>query len=418
MTPWAWQVLLDVAVVVLVVAAVILGARAGWRSGASRSVLSLAGLVAGAVVGLALSAWWVSEQLSPLVHLVLVAACVVGGALVGSALGGAAGDLLGRGLARLHLGLLDRTAGAGVRAVVAVVVCSLMAGLVTAFAPPSSAVARSSVVADLADVVPQARSLSGVVPPARSVLDDVRGVLPAGAGDDLFAVVPATSSAAVAPSEAVVRRVGEGAAASVVKVVAPTCRADQLAEGTGFWVAASSEQPFVVTNAHVVGSATRVVVEGERGREDARVVVDDRDADIAVLAVSGRSGPALSLASGTAANGTPAVVLGHPLGGPLTATSAVVVQRLPEVVEADGTDVLPGSREAFRLDADVQHGNSGSPLLDTSGTVIGVVNAAGLTGQGTGYALTLGPLRTDLATAAASAGSMTTTTIGGASSGC
>lgn len=409
MTPSSWQTLLDVAVALLVVAAVLLGARAGWRTGASRSVLSLAGLVAGALVGLALSAWLVGAHLSALVHLLLVAACVLGGALVGSALGGAVGDLLGRGLARLHLGLLDRTAGAGVRAVVALVVCSALAGLVLAFAPPSSAVARSSVVSDLADVVP----------PARSVVDDVRTALPTGAGDDLLALVPAPAGAAAdAPDEAVLRSVASGAAASVVEVQAPTCTPGRTSQGTGFAAASTSGQRFVVTNAHVVGSAARVTVEGERGSQTARVVVDDRDADVAVLAVDGETGPALTLASGNAANGTPAVVLGHPEGGPLTATGAVVLQRLPVAEGTDGAGLMPGTREAFRLAADVRHGNSGSPLLDTSGAVIGVVNAVGLTGQSTGYALTLGPLRSDLATAAATTSSGTVTTIGGTSGGC
>ncbi|MEH3075587.1 MAG: CvpA family protein [Quadrisphaera sp.] len=406
------QVLLDIAVAVLVVAVVLLGARAGWRTGASRSVLSLAGLVAGAVVGLALSAWLVGEHLSALVHLLLVAVCVLGGALVGSALGGAVGDLLGRGLARLHLGLLDRTAGAGVRAVVALVVCSVLAGLVLAFAPPSSAVARSGVVSGLA----------GVLPPARGVVDDVRTALPVGAGDDLLALVPAPASAAAdAPGESVLRSVAGRAAASVVEVQAPSCTPGRTSQGTGFYAASSSGQRFVVTNAHVVGSATRVTVEGQHGSEAARVVVDDAGADVAVLAVDGGTGPALTLASGNAANGTPAVVLGHPEGGPLTANGAVVLQRLPVV---EGTDdgagaagLMPGMREAFRLAADVRHGNSGSPLLDTSGTVIGVVNAVGLTGDGTGYALTLPSVRADLE-AAASGGASTTNTTRGATGGC
>lgn len=409
MTPPSSHALLDVAVAVLVVAAVLLAARAGWRSGASRSVLSLAGLVAGGVVGLALSAWLVGGHLSALVHLLLVAACALGGALVGSALGGAVGDLLGRGLSRLHLGLLDRTAGAGVRAVVALVVCSALAGLVLALAPPSSAVARSGVVSDLA----------GVVPPARSVVDDVRGALPTGAGDDLLSLVPAPAGAAAdAPSESVLRSVAGGAAASVVEVQAPTCTAGRTSQGTGFVAASSSGQRFVVTNAHVVGSATRVTVQGAEGSRSARVVVDDPAADVAVLAVEGDAGPALALAGGDAANGTPAVVLGHPEGGPLTATGAVVLQRLPVVEGTEAAGLMPGAREVYRLAADVRHGNSGSPLLDTSGTVVGVVNAVGLTGGGTGYALTLPAVRADLETAASGGSTTTTTTDGGTSGGC
>lgn len=405
-------VLLDLAVALLVVAVVVLGARAGWRTGASRSVLSLAGMLAGLVLGLAASTWLVGEQLSVLLRLVLVAVCAVGGALVGSGLGGAVGDLLGRALSRLHLGLVDRGAGAVVRGLVALVVCSLVAGLSLALAPPSSALARSTALARLADAVP----------PARSVVDDVRQVLPTSAGGDLLALVPASSSASDAPDEAQLRAVAAQAGPSVVRVQAPVCgTSSRYSQGTGFTAAAQDGERFVITNAHVVGQARDVTVSGEQGESRARVVVADSAADIAVLAVDGDTGPALPLASGTASNGTPVVVLGHPEDGPLTATAGVVVQRLP-VSTVDESTVVSGSlplgsasdlREVYRLAADVKHGNSGSPLLTTDGTVVGVVNAAGLGASGTGYALLLDAVRADLATAASSSSTTTTGATGG-----
>jgi len=405
-------VLLDLAVALLVVAVVVLGARAGWRTGASRSVLSLAGLLAGLVLGLAASTWLVGEQLSVLLRLVLVAACALGGALVGSGLGGAVGDMLGRALSRLHLGVVDRGAGAVVRGLVALVVCSLLAGLSLALAPPSSALARSTALARLADAVP----------PARSVVDDVRRVLPTAAGGDLLALVPASSSAADAPDEAQLRSVAALAGPSTVRVEAPVCgTAGRYSQGTGFVAAAQDGERFVVTNAHVVGQARDVTVSGEQGESRARVLVADSAADVAVLAVDGDTGPALPLASGTVGGGTPVVVLGHPEDGPLTATSGVVVQRLPvstldESTTASGgstLDAASGLREVYRLAADVRHGNSGSPLLTTDGTVVGVVNAAGLGAPGTGYALLLDAVRADLATAASSTAATT-----GAPGGC
>ncbi len=230
---------------------------------------------------------------------------------------------------------------------------------------------------------------------------------------------PASSTSSDAPDEAQLRAVAEQAGGSVVRVEAPVCgAAGRYSQGTGFVAAADDGGRFVVTNAHVVGDARDVSVEGARGTDRARVVVADSAADVAVLDVDGDTGPALPLASEPADNGTPVVVLGHPEGGPLTATAGVVVQRLP-VSTVDEASVAPGNlpsdlREVYRLAADVRHGNSGSPLLTTDGTVVGVVNAAGLGESGTGYALQLDAVRDDLATAASTSTSSTT----GATRGC
>lgn len=408
-------VLLDLAIALLVLAVVVLGARAGWRTGASRSVLSLAGALAGLVIGLSVSTWLVGEHVSVLLHLLLVAVCAVGGALVGSSLGGAVGGLLGRALSRVHLGVVDRGAGAVVRGFVALVVCSLLAGLSLALAPASSALARSATLTRLADAVP----------PAQTVVDDVREALPTAAGADLLALVPASSAAAAsAPDEAQLRSVAAQVGGSVVRVEAPLCTGGgRYSQGTGFVAAADDGDSFVITNAHVVGQAREVTVEGAKGTSRARVVVADSSADIAVLAVDGATGAALPLASEPAANGTPVVVLGHPEDGPLTATAGVVLQRLPvSTIDDASTGIPSGLREVYRLAADVKHGNSGSPLLTTDGTVVGVVNASGLGTSGTGYALQLDAVRADLATATSSTTSQTTsqtqTSTTGANGGC
>lgn len=117
-----------IGLLVLAVAAlvVVLAARSGWRRGASRLVLSLLGVVAGVLVAGDVARWvdgrwpqggWSDTGL--LVGTVLVLA-VVGGAL-GSAVGGAVAGVL----RRLHLQVLDRTAGAVVRGGLAVAVCAL-----------------------------------------------------------------------------------------------------------------------------------------------------------------------------------------------------------------------------------------------------------------------------------------------------
>lgn len=100
---------------------------------------------------------------------------------------------------------------------------------------------------------------------------------------------------------------------------------------------------------------------------------------------------------GDPAPGSPAVVLGYPGGSPLTATAGVIVQRLP-VPNPGFTDGL-ALHQAYRIAATVRHGNSGSPLLNIRGQVIGVVNALAAHTSDRGYAITLDELRPELAAA-------------------
>jgi S1-C subfamily serine protease len=86
--------------------------------------------------------------------------------------------------------------------------------------------------------------------------------------------------------------------------------------------------------------------------------------------------------------GEEAVVAGFPLGGALTVEPA----RVRAVVDARGEDIYgnPGAvREVYSLHTVVQPGNSGGPLLNTAGEVVGVVFAKSLDDADTGYALTL-----------------------------
>lgn len=116
----------ELLVLALAALVVVLAARSGWHRGASRLVLSLLGLVAGVGAGVEVAgriqATWPQTgwgAVGVLVGTVLVVAVV--GASLGAWLGGA----LARGLGKVHLGVLDRTAGAVVRGGLAVVLCAV-----------------------------------------------------------------------------------------------------------------------------------------------------------------------------------------------------------------------------------------------------------------------------------------------------
>lgn len=388
----------DVALLLVIALAV----WAGWRSGATGFAFPLAGAVLGLLAGLLLARWLVSDRLGPLTHLLLGVLCVLGAVLIGRAAGRRLAHAVGAGVRRLHLGALDRASGAALRGGLVVGVCWLLAGAVVAVGTPAAAAAvqRSVVLSRLQVVLPA---------PGRLV-DDLRGGLPGAAPADLLALVPADGSAA-APGTAALRRAAREDGGSVLKVLATGCGGvGATAQGTGFVAAASSRSRaataagaadtagLVVTNAHVVRGSTTVEVTGGARQLAASVVLYDPAADLAVLRVPGLEAPALPLAGDPVVNGTSAVVLGYPQDGPLTATGAVVVQRLP--VGQPGVSGL-AVREVYRLHAQVRHGNSGSPLLTTTGQVVGVVNSQSLLDADTGFALTLPAVRADLAAARA-----------------
>jgi len=120
----------------------------------------------------------------------------------------------------------------------------------------------------------------------------------------------------------------------------------------------------VVTNAHVV-RAPRVAVRLVDGvRVEARLVARDVDTDLAVLRIPGSGLPAARLAgAATARVGALVVAVGHPLGvrGAVTAG----------VVHAIGP-IVPGGLPWIHADVRLAPGNSGGPLADVEGAVVGL----------------------------------------------
>jgi S1-C subfamily serine protease len=153
-------------------------------------------------------------------------------------------------------------------------------------------------------------------------------------------------------------------------------------EGSGFLYGPGR----LMTNAHVVAGVRRPGVVVGRRELPVRVVHYDPDTDVAVLAVPGLEGPQLRFER-RGRPGQAAAVLGYPQDGPFDVQSARIrgEQRLrsPDIYD-EGTVV----REVYSLRALVRPGNSGGPLLSSSGRVLGVVFAASVTDDDTGYALT------------------------------
>ncbi|MEP6666776.1 MAG: trypsin-like peptidase domain-containing protein, partial [Nocardioidaceae bacterium] len=130
------------------------------------------------------------------------------------------------------------------------------------------------------------------------------------------------------------------------------------------------------------------------------VVYYDPDVDVAVLAVPDLPAPALQFDE-NAESGDSAAVLGFPGNGPYDVRPARVrdrqTLRSPNIY-GDGTVF----RDTYSIRALVRQGNSGGPLVDTGGHVIGLIFAASVTDGDTGYALTAHQVSDDADAAAGS----------------
>jgi len=115
--------------------------------------------------------------------------------------------------------------------------------------------------------------------------------------------------------------------------------------------------------------------------------VYDAEKDLAVLYVPVLTAPAIGFAATPAKTGNDAIVLGFPLDGPFDAEPA----RVRDVGLIRGPDIYDAhtvTRDIYTIRGLVRSGNSGGPLLDGDGTVLGVIFAAAADDPQTGFALT------------------------------
>jgi S1-C subfamily serine protease len=141
------------------------------------------------------------------------------------------------------------------------------------------------------------------------------------------------------------------------------------ATGSGFLI---DDQGHVLTNAHVVEGAERVDVQfSEDGEsQQAEVVGSDPSSDLALLHVDDTQGATpLPLGDSSKAEvGDPVVAIGNPFGLDRTVTSGIVSALQRQIQAPNGFSIS----DVIQTDAAVNPGNSGGPLLDASGQVIGI----------------------------------------------
>ncbi len=371
---------------VLLVVVLALYAISGYRQGLVASVCSLLGFVAGAVFGIwqlpgVVSSWETVARDPALRVLVLVIGVVLLGWL-GQFLGSLVGGAVRRRVGWRPLRQVDSVLGAVLVTLAAAVIIGFLGSSLRVVGNPAltKATSESRVLAAANRLVPQesSRLFAGF----RSFLysQGFPQVFSGLAPEPIPPVAPPDGSVADSPAL-------RGVEKSVVKVTtqARSCNRDQ--EGSG-WVLRPGQ---IVTNAHVVAGADRVIVEGNGQQLPGRVTVFDSRRDLAVILVPGLGAPALPLGS-PLPPGASAAVPGYPLDGPYS----VVPARVRSTVAARGLDIYGRGRvvrEIYSLNTTVQPGNSGGPLVDSAGRLVGVVFAKSLEDPQTGYALTLAEAR-------------------------
>jgi S1-C subfamily serine protease len=339
----------------------------GYQQGLIVGALTLAGFAAGALLGGRVGPLVLSEgSQSPYAPLFAALGALMLGAIAAVALEGIALAIRARIVRGVFMHYADGAGGA-------ILVAAAALGLAWVFGAvalnaPGATELRRDVQRSLI-----LRSLNDVLPPSGPLINALNRVDP----------VPriAGPMTTVGPPDPAIVSDPEVAAAgdSVVRVQGTACGLS--VEGSG-WVAAPG---LVVTNAHVVAGQDDTTVSTRSGTEvDATPVHYEPANDLAILLVDLDAAP-LSF-DPEPRGGERAAVLGYPENGPFTAIPARYGDSTT-VISQDSYGRGPIEREIVSLRGAVRSGNSGGPLIDASGQVLGTVFAATSSGRPGGFAV-------------------------------
>lgn len=374
-------------IVDIILAIALIGALfAGWRQGALASVLSTVGVVIGLFAGAALAPWVMGYTESTAFRFLLALATVVLLIGIGNMLGAYVGSSMRHGMRRKSTQRVDSMIGSVFQVITTLIVAWLIAiPLVTATPATVSQGLRSSQILHGVD-----RFAPG---PMRQLPNQISAMLNESGLPPLLSPFEEARRVEVAAPRIELERpqVVEKLRPAVVHVTGQADKCRHLLSGTGFVF----DEDYVLTNAHVVAGTETVKLDTMMGVREATVVFYDPRVDIAVLHAPDLGITPLQWADAPAEPGDDAIVMGYPGSGPFTATSA----RIREIITINGPDIYAKDRldrEAYTLRGSVRQGNSGGPLTDADGHVIGMIFGAAADNTDTGYALTKKQIQTTI----------------------
>ena len=174
-----------------------------------------------------------------------------------------------------------------------------------------------------------------------------------------------------------------------------------ISSGSGFII---TEDGYIVTNAHVVDTAysddslwVEIHIPGYEENIGADIIGTDPQTDIAVLKLSEGDGyPCVTLGdSDQLRQGELVVAIGNPLGTLEGTVTAGIVSALDRQLNENGYNMT-----LIQTDASINEGNSGGPLINSFGEVIGVTNAKMGSAEGLGFAIPISEVRNVIETLA------------------
>lgn len=362
---------------------VLLACFGGWRQGAFSSILSSLGVIAGLIIGIALSPFMQQLTEEPAIKFLLVIGTLVLLIGLGNMVGGIIGGSLRNNL-KLRRGLkIDSAIGAVFQAVMTLLVAWLISVpmLTVLSGQPAEQIRESRILGFLDRQLPD--SLAGL-PNQLSALLDESGLPPLVSPFIEGAQAEVEAPAIYVEDTELVERLRP----SVIHVMGEAQACSRRLMGTGFMI----DEDYVITNAHVVAGTNSVTLDTVTGMYNADVVYYNPDLDIAVLYSPEVSLPVLSWAEEIAATGDDAIVMGFPESGPFEAAPA----RVADMIRISGPNIYATTRverEAYAVRGSIRQGNSGGPMVNTEGQVLGVVFGASVDNSDIGYVLSAAEVR-------------------------
>ncbi len=363
--------LIDIFLVIVVVASII----HGLKLGATVQVFSFGAFWIGLGIGALIAPFVVSYLSTPLEKAIGSIIIVFGSASILGSFGRRLGVSLWKVVRRIHLGSLDAILGAVVAAAASLVTAWLVASMLVSvpLQTLSYQIQNSSIL----------QTLDTILPPAPSIFSRIQQLINTPGFPSVFAgIQPGFQGPVKIAGSYVVNSAVSHDAISTVKIVGIGC--GQIQEGSGFIISPH----LVITNAHVVAGITTPVIHARNGNFRSSAIYFNPNYDLAILKTSATLfGPPLKLDPHLVPRGTQIAVLGYPGGGPFTALPGGVMTEFRAV----GRDIYGRgltNRAVYEIQANVEPGNSGGPMVTSNGTVLGIVFSKSTAQKNVGFALT------------------------------